>query len=83
MPSTFVLMGNFQSQPAITGNTDYSVIKESFKALARIISQYQRLQVCIYYQKAITHQALLPKICRASILSMTKAAASVCHVRAS
>lgn len=44
VPSTFVLMGNFQSQPATTGNTDYSTIKENFKALARIISQYQRLQ---------------------------------------
>ena len=62
VPSTFVLMGNFQSQPATTGNTDYSVIKENFKALARIISQYQRLQVLLCYQKAITYQCFLPVI---------------------
>lgn len=38
-------MGNFQSQPVTTASTDYSAIREQFKALASIISQYQRLQV--------------------------------------
>ena len=45
VPSAFVLMGNFQSQPATTASTDYSAIREQFKTLASIISQYQRLQV--------------------------------------
>ncbi len=45
VPSAFVLMGNFQSQPATTASTDYTVIKEQFKSLANVISQYQRLQV--------------------------------------
>ena len=45
VPSAFVLMGNFQSQPATSANVDYSVIKEQFKSLAHIIAQYQRLQV--------------------------------------
>ena len=45
VPSAFVLMGNFQSQPATTASTDYSAIRENFKTLGSIISQYQRLQV--------------------------------------
>ncbi|KAL3143406.1 hypothetical protein ABBQ38_002229 [Trebouxia sp. C0009 RCD-2024] len=44
VPSAFVLMGNFQSQPAPTASTDYSAIRENFKTLGSIISQYQRLQ---------------------------------------
>ena len=47
VPSAFVLMGNFQSQPATTASTDYSVIREQFKSLATVISQYQHLQVCL------------------------------------
>ena len=45
VPSAFVLMGDFQSQPVTTASTDYSTIKDQFKTLANIISQYQRLQV--------------------------------------
>ena len=45
IPSAFVLMGNFQSQPASTASTNYTVIREQFKSLANVISQYQRLQV--------------------------------------
>ena len=45
VPSAFVLMGNFQSQPATTASTDYTVIREQFKSLANVISRYQRLQV--------------------------------------
>lgn len=45
VPSAFVLMGNFQSQPAPTASTDYSALRENFKTLGSIISQYQRLQV--------------------------------------
>jgi len=45
VPSAFVLMGNFQSQPATTASTDYTVIREQFKSLAIVISRYQRLQV--------------------------------------
>ncbi|KAL3133858.1 hypothetical protein ABBQ32_008325 [Trebouxia sp. C0010 RCD-2024] len=44
VPSAFVLMGNFQSQPAPTASTDYSALRENFKTLGSIISQYQRLQ---------------------------------------
>ena len=47
VPRTFVLMGNFQSQPATTASTDYIAIREQFKTLANIIGQYQRLQVSI------------------------------------
>lgn len=45
VPSAFVLMGNFQSQPATTASTDYTLIREQFKSLADVISRYQRLQV--------------------------------------
>ncbi len=45
VPSAFVLMGNFQSQPATTASTDYIVVREQFKSLAIVISRYQRLQV--------------------------------------
>ena len=45
IPSAFVLMGNFQSQPASKASTNYTVIREQFKSLANVISQYQRLQV--------------------------------------
>ncbi len=45
VPSAFVLMGNFQSQPATTASTDYTLIREQFKSLANVISRYQRLQV--------------------------------------
>ena len=45
IPSAFVLMGNFQSQPASTASTDYTVIREQFKSLANVISQYPQLQV--------------------------------------
>ena len=45
VPSSFVLMGNFQSQPATTASTDYAAIRDQFKSLAGIISQYHRLQV--------------------------------------
>ncbi|KAL0045501.1 hypothetical protein WJX82_008463 [Trebouxia sp. C0006] len=44
VPSAFVLMGNFQSQPATTASTDYTLIREQFKSLANVISRYQRLQ---------------------------------------
>lgn len=49
VPSTFVLMGNFSSQPTTTASTDYSAIKEQFKSLANIIVQYPRLQVSLLH----------------------------------
>ena len=53
-------MGNFSSQPVTTASTDYAAIKEQFKSLANIISQYPRLQVRIMHTQAIDH----PHICR-------------------
>lgn len=43
-PSTFVLMGNFQSYDANTPSASFSAIRENFALLARIISKYPTLR---------------------------------------
>lgn len=43
-PSTFVLMGNFQSYDANTPTANFSAIRENFALLARVISKYPVLR---------------------------------------
>ena len=79
VPSAFVLMGNFQSQPATTASTDYTLIREQFKSLANIISQYQRLQVGHAWQFT-----LCGCLCPSSIsdqAGLCCASAGLCHIQ--